>query len=120
MSWIYNSANGQLFHNGELVTTAYSGFSVGQNNPAMESVENVGPIPRGFWNIQPAYEHPVLGPLTMNLEPQPETDTFNRSAFRIHGDDAAHLGESSHGCIVANHTTRLPISQSTDKVLQIV
>jgi len=44
------------------------------------------------------YHHPKLGPFTINLIPCDGTNTFGRSAFRIHGDNKTH--NASEGCLV--------------------
>ena len=94
--------NGQVF-------TGYSGTGKGRNAPAMQAVAGVGPIPKGVWKIGPAYHHPVLGVLTMDLEPMPGTDTFGRSLFRIHGNDAEN--DASHGCIILPAWIRVAINK---------
>jgi hypothetical protein len=113
----YRQSDGQLLHNGEFVGTGYSGHAAGRNNPAEESDQGIGPIPRGEWKIGPAYDHPHLGPCVMNLDPVGH-DAHGRSAFRIHGNNAAN--DASLGCLVAGPTIRHFIRDSGDTDLEVV
>jgi hypothetical protein len=99
---------------GALAGTGYSGYAEWKNVPAMQIVQAAGPIPRGLWIIHAAFDHPHLGPVAMPLEPYPETNTFGRSAFFIHGDSIAQPGGASHGCIVMPRATRELIAESED------
>lgn len=115
----YKQSTGELFDaTGERIGIGYAGHGEGTNDPAMESIANIGPLPRGRYFIGPAYDHPKLGPVTMNLTPQGGTDTLGRAAFRIHGDNATH--DASHGCIVQNHDVRLRVSESPDHDLEVI
>jgi len=93
----------------------YSGHAEGRNNPAMEAVQGIGPIPKGTYKIGPAYDHPTLGPCTMNLDPIEGTNTFGRSLFRMHGNNKTN--DASHGCIIAGPDARKVVSKSSDKIL---
>jgi Protein of unknown function (DUF2778) len=78
---------------------AYSGAGEGRNNPALEAVPNVGPIPAGDWVIDAPYDSIKTGPYTLPLyRASGEVVPGNRSAFRIHGDNKTH--DASHGCII--------------------
>jgi hypothetical protein len=46
MSWTYKQSTGELDHNGAAIGAGYSGHGAGLNNPAMQNVHDVGPIPR--------------------------------------------------------------------------
>ncbi|MCC7201064.1 MAG: DUF2778 domain-containing protein [Nitrospirae bacterium] len=98
----------------------YSGNGSGLNNPAMQNVPYVGPIPQGIYDIGPAYNHPVLGPATLNLYPRPGTTTYSRDAFRIHGDNSRDNQSASKGCIVAPRNNRNQINSSGDNELRVV
>lgn len=95
----------------------YSGLGEARNNPDMEDVRGMGPIPRGPYRIGPAYHHPKLGPLTFDLTPIGHA-AHGRSAFRIHGDNKS--GTASHGCIIAGRTIRQRIRDDNETVLQVV
>ena len=117
--WTYQQQTGKLFAEGGIeVGEGYSGTGIGRNAPDMESVPFVGPCPKGGFLISPAYDHPKLGPLTMDLVPDPENEMYGRDEFRIHGDSADH--DASEGCNVQDHAVRLRVSQSLDRRLQVV
>jgi Protein of unknown function (DUF2778) len=100
MSYIYIQLTGEFLLDGELLATGYSGIGEGKNNPAMEGIVDVGPIPQGSFRITELWNSPTLGPDACQLEPEPGTNTFGRSGFYIHGDSIQHPGLASHGCII--------------------
>jgi len=116
--WTYSQTTGELKKDGQRVGKGYAGTKAGRNNPKMQHVSRAGPLPRGKYKIGPAYRHPRLGPVCMNLDPFPENEMFGRSAFRLHGDSAD--GDASLGCIVQNRMVRETVNQSTDKVLEVL
>ncbi len=124
--WQYSQSTGQLTYvNNQTgaqtpVGTGYSGHGAGLNNPNMQNVPYVGPIPQGTYNIGNAYNHANLGPVTMNLDPSAGTNTFGRNAFRIHGDNPCGCQSASHGCIIFPRNLRNQISGSGDRELRIV
>jgi len=72
---------------------AFSGHGSGTNNPAMDDVPNIGPIPAGNYSI-----HPTGSPNTFNLSPDLGTRISNffngnRNGFQM------HPGSRSNGCI---------------------
>lgn len=118
MTWEYSQSTGELKHNGGIFAHGYSGRGEGKNNPQSENVEDVGPIPKGYYRINGYNNH--KGPLTVILEPIAGTNTYGRSAFRIHGDNSATMGNSSKGCIVINGAhLRQNILNSGDTVLVV-
>ena len=46
-AWTYSQTSGELDQDGNKVATGYSGAGIGKNNPVMQNVHNVGPIPQG-------------------------------------------------------------------------
>jgi hypothetical protein len=86
----------------------------------MQEVPFVGPLPVGLYTIGGAYTHPKLGPITMDLIPDPSNVMYNRDDFRMHGFAAANPKGSSDGCIVQEEDVRVLISRSPDKRLQVV
>jgi len=118
--WIYNQADGTLQHDDEPAGTGYSGFGEGKNNPEMQTLHDVGPIPEGTYEIGPPHNTDTHGPHVMALTPADGTETFGRSGFLIHGDSVAHPGTASHGCIILPRTVRDAISASGDTLLQVV
>ena len=120
MTWRYSQKTGDLSHDGKIVGSGYAGFGEGVNNPADQAIPDVGPIPRGFYTIGPAFTHPAAGPMTMRLTPQPGTDTFGRSGFLMHGDTASMDHTASHGCIIQNRSVRATVAVSDDRTLEVV
>jgi hypothetical protein len=119
--WTYDSANGNLSQDGSFVVAGYSGIGDGLNNPAEEMDADIGPIPRGDYTIDPFFDDPGgKGPIVAHLIPAPETATFNRSGFMIHGDNAAMNHTASHGCIILDREIRQRIAASGDTALEVV
>lgn len=118
MAWTWHQASGALVSpTGAIVATGYSGLGKGKNNPAMQNVKGIGPIPRGEYVIGPVYDSNHTGPFTIMLTPKPENQMFGRSDFRIHGDSKTSPGRASHGCIILPRITREEIVASKDTVL---
>ena len=115
--WQFNTLTGEFRKGSVIKGHGYSGFGVGKNNPAMEGVEGVGPIPRGRYKIGPAYKDAHLGPIVMHVDPVGHS-ALGRTLFRIHGDNAT--GTASHGCIILNHDLREEVSLSEDRELWVV
>lgn len=123
MSFLYAQKSGEIFQDDVLLATGYAGRYTGKNNPAMQNVEDIGPIPCGIYRIDDSYTHPKLGVLTMDLTPDAANEMFGRSLFRIHGDSAENPGMASEGCIVLPHDARVEISkiaQTGDRLLEVV
>ena len=118
--WIYAQSTGNISRNGAVAGQGYSGFGEGKNNPAMQAVVDVGPIPQGVYRIGPPHDTTTHGPHVMDLTPAPGTDTHGRDGFLIHGDSLEHPGAASHGCIILGHDLRVKISGSGDGQLQVV
>ena len=73
-TWTYAQKTGELQQDGHHVSTGYSGASDGKNNPTMENVPNVGPIPRGDWTISgPPSDSKDHGPYVLRLNPEAST-----------------------------------------------
>jgi hypothetical protein len=120
-SWTYSQKSGELQQDGEHVARGYSGADEGKNNPEMENVLNVGPIPRGDWNIiGPPVDTRTHGPFVLHLEPRPETKTFGRDGFLMHGDSKEHPGTASQGCIILPRSVREQVWTSGDPHLEVV
>lgn len=123
MAWTYNSSTGVMLRpDGSKLTTGYSGSPAGKNNPNLESVHNVGPIPRGQWTIGPAYTVDYEGkkPPVMHLIPVKVPNLNGRSGFLIHGDSISAPGTASLGCVIIDHNSRLEIADSLDQDLDVV
>jgi len=123
--WTYEQRTGVLRHNGESLGTGYSGMDcppdgMGKNNPMLQDVQDVGPIPQGNWSIGPVFDSEEFGPIVMRLTAKEGTDAFGRAGFLIHGDSIQHPGMASHGCIVLGRSLRILIAHSGDTELQVV
>ena len=120
--WIYHQINGAIWHDDKFYGAGYSGNGAGKNDPDMEAVHDVGPIPRGAWTMTQWIDHdPLNGYGVIVLEPKPGTDTHGRAGFRWHGDKLSEPGTASHGCIVQGYTaTRKAVWDSGDHDLTVV
>lgn len=90
------------------VGRGYSGKGQGRDNPDLQARRNVGPIPIGRWSIGAPFDHPSKGPRVFRLEARPETETYGRSGFLVHGDNAS--GNASSGCIILGPSQRQHLS----------
>lgn len=125
MSWTYQQSTGIMTPpKGSAwqgaTWTGYSGRDDGFNNPLMQEIQGLGPIPAGIYIIGKAYDDSHLGPCVMHLDPMENTNTFGRSLFRIHGDNAKHNGTASEGCIILSPNVRKIINGSNDKTLTVI
>lgn len=116
--WIYQQSTGRLVHDGELIAVGYSGAGAGLNNPDMQHVRNVGPIPAGEWVIGREFVHAVKGPVCMRLSPVGH-DALGRNGFMIHGDNKNGNKSASLGCIILSKPIRTLISKSKDAALLV-
>ncbi|HXS98761.1 MAG TPA: tlde1 domain-containing protein [Candidatus Limnocylindrales bacterium] len=118
--WTFDSGTGAIAQNGCVRGYGYAGHGVGKNNPVLERVANVGPIPRGEYTGASIENSPKLGVDSIALAPKSGTDTHGRGAFFWHGENPAHPGESSEGCIVSAHWLRWAFWQSGDHDLTVI
>jgi RHS repeat-associated protein len=126
--WTYSQSSQQLSHtDGSGNTTnegsGYSGNGDGLNNPAMQGVQNVGPIPQGKYTINPQQNN-VTGngtslPNSMTLTPDPSNNMFGRGGVLIHGDNSNGDNSASEGCIILNRSIRNKIANSGDNSLNV-
>src|SRR5690606_10237056 len=110
LDWVYSQSTGNLSYQppasqgggppAPVASGGYSGNGSGYNNPGMQNVPNVGPIPQGGWDIGVPYNSPNVGPFAIPLSPKSDTDDFGRTDFRIHGDNSCMCGSASEGCII--------------------
>jgi type VI secretion system (T6SS) effector TldE1-like protein len=102
------------------LSTGYSGAGTGKNNPTEENVQNVGPIPEGFYDVEAPEDSPIHGPYALPLLPDVDNNMYGRSAFLIHGDSIERPGMASEGCIILPRGARESIWESGDHRLQVV
>jgi hypothetical protein len=121
MMWTNAEKTGDLMHGGEKIDTGYSGCDQGKNNPDMQAVFDVGPIPQGDWTISGlpvnTAEH---GPFVLTLTPANGTAAFGSSGFLIHGHKIGAPGTASKGCNILARTIREQIWNSGDTDLEVV
>jgi len=120
-AWTYAQKTGELQQDGKHVANGYSGAGNGKNNPAMQQVPNVGPIPQGDWTITgPPVNTHDHGPYVLTLKPAPATETFGRNGFLVHGDSIESPGCASHGCVIMPRPVREQVWNSGDHDLKVV
>jgi len=123
--WIYAQSTGKLFHATEdtdtpdLIAIGYAGAGAGKNNPNMESIRNVGPIPVGLFTIESPRDT-IHSPYTLPLTPYPANEMFGRAGFLIHGDSIHAPGTASQGCIILPRDIRYIIWGSGDHDIEVV
>jgi hypothetical protein len=112
----YEQITGKLFDGSKLVGVGWAGHLQGRNDPSMESIKNVGPLPRGLYTIEDPVDNTHLGPMAFPLTPDPKNEMFGRNDFYIHGASVEHPALSSDGCIiqglVAREFVRIKIGQA--------
>ena len=123
--WTYSITDGKLYDKfNKLAGKGYSGGNLGKNpegmnNPEMESVARIGPIPAGYYTIGPPFDHPTAGPFVMRLSPDAQNVEYGRGGFLIHGDTEL-AGHASEGCIVMSRPVRQAVAGSDDNRLQVM
>jgi hypothetical protein len=121
LAWTYSQKTGELQQDGKHVGSGYSGAGVGKNKPEMQGAHNVGPIPAGDWTITgPPINTSEHGPYVLRLHPEPETETFGRGGFLMHGDSKEHPGTASEGCVIMPRAVREQVWKSGDRDLEVV
>jgi len=118
--WVWASKRGALIAESCKAEFGYSGHGDGYNNPAMQHVRNVGPIPVGFYTIQSPADDDELGPHVLRLVPHSQNTMFGRSKFAIHGDKNGPPRQASEGCIILPRHVREMISGSHDTLLRVI
>lgn len=116
----YDQKSGELIFEGFVIAKGYSGNGEGLNNPAMESVHDIGPIPRGKWRmVRMEAHHEDKGPDVIVLQPE-GFDAYGRSSFLVHGDNALMNHTASHGCIIMPRFARNRAWEDPDKTIEVV
>jgi hypothetical protein len=121
--WTFKQTTGELFRDGVHVGTGYSGHDRGKNNPDLQHVPRVGPIPVGLWNLTNVGNTKTHGPCVIRLTPRPETDTHGRDGFLMHGDSMLAPGTASLGCIIQSLEVRKLVvarMKAGETVLEVV
>ena len=124
MAWTYAQKTGILSHNGQTVATGYAGGEcgrspIGKNNPAMQNVPKVGPLPCGKYTFGTPVPQSHLGSFAIPLQPSPYNEMFGRSDFYCHGDTTPS-GNASEGCVIVPRAIRNAMAASPDQELEVV
>lgn len=119
----YSQSKGTMISgDGSIVfVDGYAGRGDGKNNPAMQNVKGIGPLPQGVYRMTDVVEGSHLGAYAIRLVPLPANIMFGRGDFFIHGDSASHPGEASDGCIIKSPALlRRKCFAEKDKLLRVI
>ncbi|QAR33411.1 DUF2778 domain-containing protein [Geovibrio thiophilus] len=94
----------------------YAGINRGLNNPAMEQVPFVGPLPKGIYEIT-GHNSDIA---TYNILLEKIKVDSKRDSFRIHGGKPEPDRTASQGCTILDLTTRKKILASKIQYLEVV
>lgn len=119
--WLYLSRSGVLLTpRRERLCVGYAGREAGMNNPDLQHMKGIGPLPEAVYDVQAPRDSEVTGPYSMRLLPHMGSEMYGRSSFAIHGDSKAAPGQASHGCIVVGRAFRQSIWDSGDHAIKVV
>ena len=124
----YRQSTGSIQDGLGYLGIGYSGHGQGLDNPEMEVVSDVGPIPAGRWKMASysgAAHYEDKGPGVIVLDPMPDDQgaiawAHGRAGFLVHGDNEAGNHTASHGCIIAGPAVRARMWADADKIIQVV
>lgn len=126
MSWVYEQATGKLYNpDGNFVAKGYAGGNCGKNpegknNPALQGVKSVGPLPVGIYTLGDPVLQSHLGPFAIPLVPDSSNIMYNRGDFFIHGDAIDAPGSASEGCVIMPRNIRNNLWCSLDHQIQVI
>lgn len=126
MAWTFQQSTGKLTDpTGKLIATGYAGGNCGKNpegvnNPAMQNVACIGPLPQGKYTFGTPENSAKLGPFAIPLIPEPGNQMFGRSAFFMHGDTPQLNHSASEGCIIMPLAIRKLCDASKDLNLNVI
>lgn len=119
--WVFEQSTGKMHDaSGKVLAQGYSGRGEGKNNPAMQTVPCVGPIPIGTYTIAAPRDGTGHGPYAMRLSPDETNQMFGRAGFMIHGDNVHAPGTASEGCIILPRDAREQLWKSGDFRLEVI
>lgn len=118
--WTFKQSTGELFRDDVYDAIGYAGHAEGRDNPALQTVANVGPLPQGHYTIEPPRDTATHGPFVLSLTPDQGNAMYGRGGFLIHGDATADPGNASHGCMIFARVVRERIWASGDHLLQVI
>jgi hypothetical protein len=123
--WIFEQSTGKLYRpDGSLAATGYAGGNCGKNpegvnNPSLQSVPTIGPLPVNDYTPGTPVPQSHLGPFAIPLIPTGTGDMFGRGHFYMHGDTTPS-GNASEGCIIMPRAVRNEFYNSVDNKLSVV
>lgn len=129
LCWVYSQSTGQLTYvspgeNSTYIGTGYSGHGEGVNNPSMQHVPNIGPVPQGSYTMGPQQNIVTRSgrrlPGAMRLIPNPANQMHGRSGFLLHGPRENDQRNSSNGCPIFNREIRNQMGNSGDNCFEVV
>lgn len=120
MPWIYHQRTGEITRGTVTLRGGYAGRGAGRNNPAMQQVQGIGPLPQGSYTIGTPRDSRHVGHYAMPLTPATGNQMYGRSSFYLHGDSHAHPGDASDGCVVFGLAVRQQIWASGDHQVEVV
>lgn len=123
--WVYRQSTGMLVRVNGTVTAfigvGHSGCGAGLNNPAMQAVHGIGPIPCGVYTIgSPRVPSARPGAPVLPLDPDPSGPMFGRTALFARDDIAATNPKASGDCVVFKHLILFQIAASADRQLEVL
>lgn len=101
------------------VGNGYSGHGAGRNNPEMQNIRRMGPIPRGLYAMKEPEDTVAHGPYVIRLAAKTDNEMFGRDGFLIRGDSIKDPGQEGAGCIVLSRMLRRLMWESGDHLLEI-
>jgi hypothetical protein len=128
---IYQQSTGILtYDSGSVIATGYAGHGEGKNNPAMQNVEGVGPLPCGGYAIGEPIDKSNTGPFSLPLIPDATNEMFGRSGFYMHGGlsepftepdgKVIQPGQESDGCTIFPREIRELVWNDTEHRLTVI
>jgi hypothetical protein len=124
--WTYKQSTGELLLDGKHFSKGYSGHGRGLNNPKLQGVQGVGPLPVGKWKILGPYDSARVGKFALRLEAvdahpgDDKHDGTDRGAFRMHGDNVKGDSSASNGCLIFPLVVRKAVWASGDRDLEAI
>lgn len=124
--WTYKQSTGELLDpTGQHVANGYAGGNCGQNpegvnNPKMQDMKHIGPLPVGKYDLGEVIAESHLGPYVIPLIAHPENEMYGRSGFYMHGDNAKLNKSASEGCIIMPRIVRVRVYGSDDRTIEVI
>lgn len=123
--WTFEQSSGRLYdETGYHAGTGYAGGNCGKNpeginNPSMQNIPRVGPLPVGVYKAGKVFMQSKLGPFAVELVPDASNEMFGRGGFFMHGDTTPS-GNASEGCIIMPRQVREEFFNSADSTVMVV